>query len=212
MYLSAKRHLQIATGLTDLFAGIAWPHLDQVMRGIKRVEAEKGTDKRERLLYLHWFWKMHGPQQKMSITPRWYGVHALCVSLFLRGERTVPSDEDLWIATVPIDEDLWMIVPSDEDLYTWLYRISLQYLSILCIKIKQSKMDPFRKGEAWRMAHWWPDLRKTPYGIFCEYWVWCIFDKLYLRAASFRLIAHFALEVAQPTLFVINHSKWEIMV
>ena len=36
VYLSVTRHLQI----------VAWPRLDQ---GINRVEAEKGTDKRERL-------------------------------------------------------------------------------------------------------------------------------------------------------------------
>ena len=49
VYLSAIRQLQIATGLPDPFAGTAWPRLDQMMKGIKRVEAEKGTVKRERL-------------------------------------------------------------------------------------------------------------------------------------------------------------------
>lgn len=47
VYLSATRHLQIAAGLADPFAGVAWPRLDQVMKGIKQVEAEKGTNKRE---------------------------------------------------------------------------------------------------------------------------------------------------------------------
>ena len=46
VYLSAIRNLQIASGRTDPFAGVAWPRLDQVMRGIKRVEAEKGGDER----------------------------------------------------------------------------------------------------------------------------------------------------------------------
>lgn len=49
VYLSAIRQLQITAGLPDPIASIAWPHLDQVMKGIKRVEAEKGTVKRERL-------------------------------------------------------------------------------------------------------------------------------------------------------------------
>ena len=42
-------HLQISQGLQDPFSGEAWPQLDQVMRGIKRAEAEKGVGKRERL-------------------------------------------------------------------------------------------------------------------------------------------------------------------
>lgn len=34
-------HLQIAGGLPDPFAGVAFPQLDQVMKGIKRHEAER---------------------------------------------------------------------------------------------------------------------------------------------------------------------------
>lgn len=49
VYLSATRHLQIEAGSGDPFANVAWPRLDQVMKGIKRVEAEKGTGKKERL-------------------------------------------------------------------------------------------------------------------------------------------------------------------
>ena len=49
VYMSAIRHLQRRAGLTDPFSGVAWFRLDQVMNGIKRVEAERGKDKKERL-------------------------------------------------------------------------------------------------------------------------------------------------------------------
>ena len=41
VYVSAFWNLQIASSQTDLFAGVAWPRLDQVMRGTKRVEVEE---------------------------------------------------------------------------------------------------------------------------------------------------------------------------
>ena len=49
VYLSAARHLQIANGMRDPFAGVPSPQLDQVMRGIKRNEAEKGSTTKQRL-------------------------------------------------------------------------------------------------------------------------------------------------------------------
>lgn len=44
VYVSAFWNLQIASSQTDLFAGVAWPRLDQVMRGTKRVEVEETKD------------------------------------------------------------------------------------------------------------------------------------------------------------------------
>ena len=41
VYLSAVCHLQITGGLPDPFAGVAFPQLDQVMKGIKRHKAER---------------------------------------------------------------------------------------------------------------------------------------------------------------------------
>ena len=51
VYLSAIRNLQIASGLSDPFAGAAMPQHNQVMKGIhvKWVEAERGIEKRKRL-------------------------------------------------------------------------------------------------------------------------------------------------------------------
>ena len=49
MYLSAARNLQISAGMPDPFEGVAFPQLQQVMRGIKRVEAEKGGAVKQRI-------------------------------------------------------------------------------------------------------------------------------------------------------------------
>ena len=43
-FLSAVRRRQIAASHSDSFA---WPRLDQVMRGSKRVEAESGREKKQ---------------------------------------------------------------------------------------------------------------------------------------------------------------------
>ena len=49
VYLSALRFMQIQAGLKDPFAHVAWPRLDYVVKGIKKVEAEKGVATRTRL-------------------------------------------------------------------------------------------------------------------------------------------------------------------
>ena len=71
IYLSAILNLLIASGWTDLFAGVAWPRL---MGGIKRVEVEKGGDKRQCLsiapLILTKL-KEAWSHVKTSITQRW---------------------------------------------------------------------------------------------------------------------------------------------
>ena len=48
VYLSAVRHLHIAEGESDPFQP-ALPCLKYILRGVKRCEAEKGAEKRERL-------------------------------------------------------------------------------------------------------------------------------------------------------------------
>ena len=49
IYLSAVCRLQIAGSLPDPFAGVAFPQMDQVMKGIKWHEAERGMGKRQHL-------------------------------------------------------------------------------------------------------------------------------------------------------------------
>ena len=137
VYLSAVRNLQIAAGHSDPFAGAAMPQLDQVMKGIKRVEAEKGSQKRERLpitpaillkLREAWSGKMADFDTKMI-----WAACCLAFFAFLRaGEMTVPGDDSydpsvhLSISDISVDNQ--------------------KNPSIMCIKIKQSKTDPFRRG------------------------------------------------------------------
>ena len=89
VYLSAVRQLQIAAGLPDPFAGVAWPRLDQVMRGIKKVEAEKGCDKRERLpispLILTKLKEVWSPSQDSYDTKMIWAACCLCIPS-LRGD------------------------------------------------------------------------------------------------------------------------------
>ena len=48
VYLSAIRHMQIASGLDDPIAA-HWPRLEYVFKGIKHDQAEKGTKSTPRL-------------------------------------------------------------------------------------------------------------------------------------------------------------------
>ena len=137
VYLSAIRQLQIATGLPDPFAGTAWPRLDQVMKGIKRVEAEKGTVKRECLpispLILSKLRDAWSPTKGEHNTKMIWAACCLCFFAFLRaGEMTVPTDEEY-----------------DPSVHLSVQDISVddaKHPSVLCIRIKQSKTDPFCKG------------------------------------------------------------------
>ena len=137
VYLSAVRNLQIAAGHSDPFAETAMPQLDQVMKGIKRVEAEKGIEKRECLpitpdillkLKEVWSSKMAEFDTKMI-----WAACCLCSFAFLRaGEMTVPGDDKfdpsvhLGISDISVDD--------------------AKSSSSMCIRIKQSKTDPFRRG------------------------------------------------------------------
>ena len=137
VYLSAVRNLQIASGHSDPFTGSAMPQLDQVMKGIKRVQAESGSNKRERLpispsilLRLKAVWSASMGEHDTRMI---WAACCLCFFAFLRaGEMTVPSDTSydpavhLSVKDVSVDDS---VNPS-----------------IVCIKIKQSKTDPFRKG------------------------------------------------------------------
>lgn len=137
VYLSAVRHLQIKYGMNDPFAQAAWPQLDLVMRGIKRVEAEKSGGKRERLpispCLLKKLKDIWSPHSKEHDTKMIWAACCLCFFAFLRaGEMTVPSDQaydasvHLSIQDIAVDDS--------------------KNPSVLRIRIKQSKTDPFRRG------------------------------------------------------------------
>ena len=99
VYLSALHFMQIQAGLKDPFAQVAWPRLDYVVKGIKKVEAEKGVASRTRLPITPSILKK---QQEVWSTSSSYSAFdrrmlraacCLCFFGFLRaGEMTVPSD------------------------------------------------------------------------------------------------------------------------
>ena len=83
--------------MNDPFAQTAWPQLDLVMRGIMRVEAEKGGGKRERLPIspcpLRKMKDVWSPQSNEHDTKMISAACCLCFFAFLRaGEMTVPSN------------------------------------------------------------------------------------------------------------------------
>ena len=137
VYLSAARYLQISTGRPDPFAGVAWPQLDYVMKGIKKVESEKGVTKKERLpitpailekLRQGWSAKRDAYDTKII-----WAACCLCFCAFLRaGEMTIPSDGQydasvhLNVSDISVD--------------------NIENPSMLQVRIKQSKTDPFRQG------------------------------------------------------------------
>ena len=137
VYLSAVRNLQITYGYEDPFAGTAMPQLDLVMRGIKRVEAEKGISKRERMpispLILGQLKGVWSPAGHTHDTKMIWAACTLEYFAFLRaGEMTVPNNKTfdpsvhLSVADIAVDD--------------------VKNPSVLQINIKQSKTDPFRRG------------------------------------------------------------------
>ena len=137
VYLSAVRNLQIASGHPDPFVGAAMPQLDQVMKGIKRVQAEKGGNQRERLpispsilLGLKKVWSASMSEHDTKMV---WAACCLCFFAFLMvGEMTVPDD-----------------MAYDPSVHLSIKDISVDNSSnpsSMCIKIKQSKTDPFRRG------------------------------------------------------------------
>ena len=136
-YLSAVRHLQITDGFTDPFRS-DMPRLDYVMKGIKRVQGENG---------------MNRPNPRLPITPdilsKLKGVW--CPS------ATKYQETMLWaaasIAFFGFLRSGELTVP-DEGGYDPSTHLSIQDIavdshispSILRIRLKSSKTDPFRNG------------------------------------------------------------------
>lgn len=134
-YLAAIRHLQIEQGLGDPTIS-AMAKLELVIRGVKRVQAEKQPARTrlpitiDILEKLHGSWRNH-PNRRDS-TMLW-AASALCFFGFLRsGEITVPSDSAF-----------------DEASHLTFKDVAVDRLdnpSILRVNIKVSKTDPFRQG------------------------------------------------------------------
>jgi len=134
--MSAIRYMQISASLPDPFT-ITLPKLEYVMKGIKRVEAEKGVGIRQRLPVtpailrkLKRVWQESGGETDTRMI--WA---ACCLSFFafLRiGKLTVPTESSfdpkvhLCMSDITVDDK--------------------RNPRLLRISIKQSKTDPFRKG------------------------------------------------------------------
>ncbi len=135
VYLSAVRHLHVVEGERDVFAA-GLPRLQYVLQGVKRVESEKGLEKRERLpispdilRMLKTVWE-NEPRPGASML--WA---ACCLGFFgfLRsGEMTVPTESGYDPGVHLSIEDIAV----DDPVRPRVVRVS----------IKHSKTDPFRKG------------------------------------------------------------------
>ena len=107
------------------------------MKGIKRHEAERGMGKRQRLpispAILNRLWGVCSEHKEDYNTKMIWAACWLCFFVFLRaGEMTVPSDNEF-----------------DEAVHLRIKDIAVdnaRHLSIMQIRIKQSKTDPFRQG------------------------------------------------------------------
>ena len=136
VYLSAVRNWQIASGHPGPFVGAAMPQLDQVMKGIKRVQTEKGGNKRECLpispsilLCLKRVWSASMSEHDTNMV---WAACCLCFFAFLRvGEMTVLDDMAYDPSVHPSIKDILVDNSSNP--------------SSMCIKIKQLKTDPFHR-------------------------------------------------------------------
>ena len=136
-YLSAARHLQITAGLADPFAGAQWPRLAYVLKGIKR-DQSKSSQTRPRLpitpeilekIQATWLSQSPLPFDKLML----WAAFTLGYFGFLRaGEFTIPSD-------TAFDPDTHL---SFSDIAV----DSRQSPSVVRVRIKCSKTDPFRQG------------------------------------------------------------------
>ena len=136
-YLSGVRYFQIRKGRPDPFRGSSMPRLDYVMRGVKRHQAKLGVAQRPRLPItpsllrrLKGVWLASGGERDTKLI---WAACCLCFFGFLRaGELTVPDGRSfdpkshLGVGDVAVDDK--------------------RSPSLIRIRIKQSKTDPFRKG------------------------------------------------------------------
>ena len=134
-YLSALRHLQIAEGLGDPFLPGAFPRLEYVLKGVKHTPSAQARPPRLpitppilRRLWGLWSKQAHNP----DIVMLWA---ACCLGFFgfmRSGEFTTASIHEF--------DPQAMLTPADVSVD------SHQSPQILCVRLKQSKTDPFRAG------------------------------------------------------------------
>ena len=153
-YLSAVRHLQIAEGFKDPFNGVNMPKLDYVMRGVKDQE-KPSTEGRlpitQPILHkLREVWQADYEGVKGDTSMLWAACSLAFFGLLRVGELTSPNKKDY-----------------DSQVHLNLSDISFNHSaspSLMFVKIKQSKTDPFRQGVSLTFATqtyaqwhpWWP--------------------------------------------------------
>lgn len=135
-YLSGVRYLHIAEGEGDPFLK-PLHRLEYTLRGIKRCEAEAGEKSRERLpISPTILRKIKAVWEPMANNPDIAMLWAACCLgffCFLRaGEMTVPNDREFDPAVHLTKEDLALD--------------NQESPSMLRVRLKQSKTDPFRRG------------------------------------------------------------------
>ena len=136
VYLSAVRFLHIAEGAEDPFLP-ALHRLQYILQGMKKVEAEKGVDRRERLpITPHILRRIKAMWEPSASDPDVVMLWAACCLGFFgflrSGEMTVPSDSAYDPSVHLSYKDIAVDDPANP-----------QTVSVF---IKQSKTDPFRRG------------------------------------------------------------------
>ena len=135
-YLSAVRFLHIAEGRGDPFLS-PLNRLHYTIRGVKRVEASRGSNSRERLpispgilrqIKAIWEAKGHDPDLVMLWAAACLGFFAFLQA----GEMTVPSDTGFDPGVHLSYGDIAVDNPRTP--------------TVMRVAIKQSKTDPFRRG------------------------------------------------------------------
>ena len=147
-YMSALRYAQIARGFADPFAGVSLPCLEFVLKGVKKTRAEEGEGQGKPhlpitpsiLKYLRSAWSIGGMNPSFDQTMLWA---ACCLGFFgfLRAaEFTAPSAVEAF----------------DPGVHLALQDIALDSRtspSLVRVKIKCSKTDPFRRGVEIYLGH-----------------------------------------------------------
>ena len=134
--LSAVRHLQIASELPD--PGIAtMPRLEGVIKGIKSIQARAQSSKRTRLpitphiiMAIGAVWEAQGLSQDQVML--WAALTLCFFGLLRSGEVTVPSQSAFDPSTHLTFEDIKVDNTTNP--------------TLLKVRLKSSKTDPFRKG------------------------------------------------------------------
>ena len=137
-YLSALRHLQISSGLSDPKLYSSCPKLGYVLKGIKRIQSPAATPNQRLpitptiLRCLKEVWEKESHSRRHDVSMLWA---ACCLGFFAfmrAGEFTVPSDHE-YNASIHLSySDVTVDKRSDPQM--------------ICVRIKHSITDQFNEG------------------------------------------------------------------